>query len=291
MHTQVHTHTRRHSHTRRHTHTGIRIRIRTQAHRHTHMHAHIYTQISTHAHNTHIHTQTHTNTTPHTHTITHNHAHTYPPTHLHTHTHTHNHKHTHIHTHTRTHTHIPTHPPTHTHLTHTHAHTHKHTHIHTHIHTYTLSSHAYTITPLRSEVARELKFHREAGQCITQVAASKPQLGSLLLEVLRRWQAWPLSQAFYTWFQNASDHRCAFESCGTQPLSTLYIFVYIYTVYLAIFLPKTPYTHRIYMVLAIPIHVSGKHSVMCHMWYTFIQSCVTCCTYLYSHVSHVSGKH
>jgi len=46
------------------------------------------------------------------------------------------------------------------------------------------------------------------------------------------------------------------------------IYTYTYTVYLVISKPKIPYVHRIYMVLANPIHIPGSHL----KWWVFTVS-------------------
>jgi hypothetical protein len=46
------------------------------------------------------------------------------------------------------------------------------------------------------------------------------------------------------------------------------IYTYIYTVCLVISKPKTPYVHRIYMVLANPMYDIKTHNS--HQWYSFL---------------------
>ncbi|KAF5836739.1 hypothetical protein DUNSADRAFT_5527 [Dunaliella salina] len=65
-----------------------------------------------------------------------------------------------------------------------------------------------------SELARDLKYQREAAECIIRVTSSRPELGSFMMDIVRRWQMWPLSQAFYTWQQETEEHKHELEGAA-----------------------------------------------------------------------------
>jgi len=65
-----------------------------------------------------------------------------------------------------------------------------------------------------SELARDLKYQREAAECIIRVTSSRPDLGSFMVDIVRRWQMWPLSQAFYTWLQDTEEHKRELEGAA-----------------------------------------------------------------------------
>lgn len=62
-------------------------------------------------------------------------------------------------------------------------------------------------THTRSEVAKELKHRRVTGAMIAQVAGSDSGRGARLVATIKRWRAWPLSYAFYTWQCKLYEHQ------------------------------------------------------------------------------------
>ena len=127
----------------------------------------------------------------------------------------------HNYTHTRTHTHT---------YTHTHAHTHAHTHIHTHAH-----KHTHTHTHTHNARRPATLLYREGVLQIQPGPRSCP-------EVL--WWSEPSTLAG-SLLTPIRSHRCEMRRVGQNRTYAPYM-----TVYLVISVPKIPYIHRVYMVLA-----------------------------------------
>jgi len=141
----------------------------------------------------------------------------------HTHARARTHAHTHKHTHIRSHTHTYIHTRTHTHNTHTNAHTHTHTHTHARTHTYR-HTHIHT-THTHTHRWGPMTFVKLTHQAMRQAVARMLQNCEVGTDV----------------------KKFISIRVGQNRIYAPYM-----TVYMVISVPKIPYMHYIYMVLANP---------------------------------------
>ena len=125
---------------------------------------------------------------------------------------------------------------THTHDTHT-----PHTHTHTHTRTRTRTHTTPTIPDIRSPPAAPLQPQTAAA------STSRISLWPCATTCTCLGHRFSLWWGVFTWWECLRGFICR---VGQNRICTPYM-----TVYLVIFLPKIPYIHRIYMVLANPIYM------------------------------------
>jgi len=163
----------------------------------------------------------------------------------------------HNYTHTRTHTHTYTHTHAHTHA-HTHIHTHAHTHTHTHTHTHNARRPAtllyregvLQIQPGPRSCPEVLWWSEPstlAGSLLTPIRSHRCEMSEkacVIVDHVTIYLGLELTLAG-SLLTPIRSHRCEMRRVGQNRTYAPYM-----TVYLVISVPKIPYIHRVYMVLA-----------------------------------------